>query len=101
MPLSGPVDTVQLSDLDCSFKKHYKQSNPNTLKIKANTANMDRNIEENADSKKVDTVQLRDLDCIFKKYYKQSNLNTPKTKANTANMDMTIVGNADSKNKGR
>ena len=69
VPLSGPVDTVQLSDLDCSFKKHYKQSNPNTLKIKANTANMDRNIEENADSKKVDTVQLSDLDCIFKKYY--------------------------------
>ena len=22
VPLSGPVDTVQLSDLDCSFKKH-------------------------------------------------------------------------------
>ena len=62
---------------------------------------MDRNIEENADSKKVDTVHLRDLDFSFKKHYKQSNLNTPKTKANTANMDMTIVGNADSKNKGR
>ena len=69
VPLSGPVDTVQLSDLDCIFKKYYKQSNPNNPKIKANTANMDRNIEENADSKKVDTVQLSDLDCIFKKYY--------------------------------
>ena len=52
---------------------------------------MDRNIEENADSKKVDTVQLRDLDCIFKKYYKQSDPNTPKIKANTANMDLNIV----------
>ena len=47
VPLSGPVDTVQLSDLDCSFKKHYKQSN----KTKANTANMDMTIVGNADSK--------------------------------------------------
>ena len=51
VPLSGPVDTVQLSDLDCSFKKYYKQSNLNTPKTKANTANMDMTIVGNADSK--------------------------------------------------